>query len=101
MDKPATRNATSAVGRVSGPETAALTFAFPAKVISGVLGLPEADYQQFQEWAVGIIAVYRDWDRAILCSHELREYLSHIVAARRTDPRDELLLGKENVIPNR
>jgi len=31
------------------------TFAFPAKVIAGVLGLPEADYRQFQQWAVGII----------------------------------------------
>lgn len=67
------------------------TFAFPAKVISGVLGLPEEDYQQFQQWAVGIITVYRDWDRAIQYSRELREYLSHIVAARRTEPRDDLI----------
>src|SRR5580693_3508915 len=28
------------------------TFPFPAKVIAGILGLPEADYQQFQHWAV-------------------------------------------------
>jgi len=31
------------------------TFAFPAKVIAGVLGLPEADYRQFQHWALDII----------------------------------------------
>jgi cytochrome P450 len=65
------------------------TFAFPAKVISGVLGLAEADYEQFQRWAVGIITVYRDWDRAIQCSGELREYLSHVVEARRSDRRDD------------
>jgi cytochrome P450 len=67
------------------------TFAFPAKVISGVLGLPEQDYQQFQRWAVGIISIGRDWDRAIQCSNELGEYLEAIVDARRVSPRDDLI----------
>ena len=67
------------------------TFAFPAKVISGVLGLPEGDYEQFQRWAVGIITVFRDWDYAVQCSNELRAYLEDIVDARRTDPRDDLI----------
>jgi cytochrome P450 len=67
------------------------TFGFPAKVISGILGLPEEDYEQFQRWAVGIIAVYRDWDHAIRCSNELKDYLGAIVEARRTDPREDLI----------
>lgn len=67
------------------------TFGFPAKVISGVLGLPEEDYQQFQQWAVGIITVFRDWDYAVRCSNELRAYLEHIVDDRRTTPRDDLI----------
>ena len=67
------------------------TFAFPAKVISGVLGLPEEDYEQFQRWAVGIISVFRDWDYAVQCSNELRDYLERIVEERRTDPRDDLI----------
>ena len=67
------------------------TFGFPAKVISGVLGLPEADYQQFQQWAVGIITVFRDWDSAVRCSNELREYLEQIVNERRVAPRDDLI----------
>jgi cytochrome P450 len=67
------------------------TFPFPAKVIAGVLGLPEEDYRQFQRWAVGIINVSRDWDRAVQCSHELRDYLAHIVDERRHDPRDDLV----------
>ena len=67
------------------------TFAFPAKVISGVLGLPEGDYEQFQRWAVGIISIGRDWDRAIKCSNELREYLAEIVEARRVSPQADLI----------
>jgi cytochrome P450 len=66
-------------------------FGFPAKVISGVLGLPEADYQQFQQWAVGIITVFRDWDNAVRCSKELRDYVEHIVEERRVTPRDDLI----------
>ena len=67
------------------------TFGFPAKVISGVLGLPEEDYQQFQQWAVGIITVFRDWDYAVRCSNEFREYLEHIVEERRVTPRNDLI----------
>jgi cytochrome P450 len=67
------------------------TFAFPAKVISGGLGLPEGDYEQFQRWAVGIISIGRAWDRAIKCSNELREYLAEIVEARRVSPQADLI----------
>jgi len=67
------------------------TFTFPARVIAGVLGLPEVDYPQFQEWAVGIINISRDWQRAIQCAGELRAYLTRIVAQRREEPRDDLV----------
>jgi cytochrome P450 len=67
------------------------TFTFPAKVISGVLGLPEADYRQFQQWALGIMTVTTDWDRAVQCAGELRDYLARIVDERRDDPRDDLI----------
>jgi cytochrome P450 len=69
----------------------AYTFAFPAKVIAGVLGLPEEDYRQFQEWALGIINVASNWDRAVQCSGELRGYLARIVDQRREDTRDDLV----------
>jgi cytochrome P450 len=61
---------------------AGYTFAIPAKVISGVLGLPEEDYEQFQRWAVGIITVFRDWDFAVQCSNELRDYLERTGSVR-------------------
>jgi cytochrome P450 len=67
------------------------TFAFPARVISGVLGLPEEDFEQFQRWAIGIISVAFDWDRAVQCSRELRDYLSRIVEERRREPRDDVV----------
>jgi cytochrome P450 len=67
------------------------TFGFPTKVIAGVLGLPEGDYEQFQHWAIGIMSVAHDWDYAIQCATELRTYLEPIVDARRSDPRDDLI----------
>lgn len=67
------------------------TFAFPAKVIAGVLVLPEKDYEQFQRWAVGIINVSRDWESGVQCAGELRDYLARIVEARRDDSRDDLV----------
>jgi cytochrome P450 len=70
------------------------TFPFPAKVIAGVLGLPEADYVQFQEWAVGIINVATDYQRALDSAQELREYLSDIVEDRRGRPHDDLVTGR-------
>jgi cytochrome P450 len=69
----------------------AYTFPFPAKVIAGVLGLPEEDYRQFQQWALGIINVASNWDSAVECAHELRAYLAGIVDQRRNDPRDDLV----------
>jgi len=56
-----------------------------------VLGLPEADYRQFQQWAVGIINISSDWVTAVRCSQELRGYLTRIVDERRQDPRDDLI----------
>jgi cytochrome P450 len=67
------------------------TFPFPTKVIAGVLGLPTEDYRRFQQWAVGIITVYRDWERGTRCSQELRDYLATILERRRQEPREDLV----------
>jgi cytochrome P450 len=83
------------IDRFEGPGRAELvrdyTFEFPAKVIAGVLGLPEDDYLQFQRWAIGIINIATDWEQAVGCAQELRTYLETIVEARRLDPRDDLV----------
>jgi cytochrome P450 len=67
------------------------TFPFPTKVIAGLLGLPRADYKQFQRWSVAILSVFTQRDRAIAASAEVKEYLAAILADRRREPRDDLI----------
>jgi cytochrome P450 len=67
------------------------TFPFPTKVIAGVLGLPTEDYRQFQQWAVGIIMAYGNWERGIRCSQQLGEYLAGMLDERRKEPRNDLM----------
>jgi cytochrome P450 len=58
-----------------------LTFPFPVRVISRILGLPGAD----------LIAIMRNWDRALAASAELRGYFEQIIADRRRNPHDDLV----------
>jgi len=68
-----------------------LNFGFPVQVISRILGLPMADYPQFQAWTVKLISVAANWDRAILASAELGEYLTEVINQRRLQPADDLI----------
>jgi cytochrome P450 len=75
-----------------------LTFPFPVRVIARVLGLPEADWPRFLRLSTELIAVMRNYDRAVAASGELRGYFAGIIADRRRDPRDDLvsqLIGAE------
>ncbi len=75
-----------------------LTFPFPVKVIARILGLPEADWPRFLRLSTELIAVMRDWDRAVAASRELRGYFADIIADRRRTTRDDLvsqLIGAE------
>jgi cytochrome P450 len=67
------------------------TFPFPARVIAGVLGLPEDHYLEFQRWAIGIIGVTNDYQGAVESAAEFTRYLFDIVEARRNHPRDDLV----------
>jgi cytochrome P450 len=69
----------------------AFTSLFPSKVISGVLGLPEEDFRQFQRWAIAIISLHTNWDRGIAASEELKAYLARILAERRRNPEDDVI----------
>jgi cytochrome P450 len=66
-------------------------FPFPTKVMAGVMGLPESDFRQFQEWAVSIFLVAHDYDRALSASKALGDYLRPIVEDRRRAPREDLV----------
>jgi len=67
------------------------TFLFPSKVVSGVLGLPQEDFRQFQQWAVAIISLHTNWDRGIAASEELKAYLARILEERRAHPADDVI----------
>jgi len=68
-----------------------LTFPFPVQVIARILGLPEADWPRFRRLSGELIAVTRQWDRAVAASRELRAYFADIIVARRRDTRDDLI----------
>jgi len=68
-----------------------LTFPFPVRVIARVLGLPEADWPRFLRLSTELIAVMRNWDRAVAASRELRGYFAEIIADRRRHTRDDLV----------
>jgi cytochrome P450 len=68
-----------------------LNFGFPVQVISRILGLPMKDYPQFQRWTVELISVAANWDRALLASAQLAEYLTDVLNQRRAQPADDLI----------
>ena len=68
-----------------------LTFPFPVRVIARILGLPEADWPRFLRLSTELIAVMRNWDRAVAAGQELRGYFAEIIADRRRHARDDLV----------
>ncbi len=68
-----------------------LTFPFPVRVIARVLGLPEADWARFLRLSTELIAVMRNYDRAVAASRELRGYFADIIAERRRHPSEDLV----------
>ncbi len=68
-----------------------LTFPFPVRVIARILGLPEADWPRFLRLSTELIAVMRNWDRAVAAGRELRGYFAEIIADRRRNTRDDLV----------
>lgn len=77
---------------------AELTYPMPAMVVSGILGIPDADRHRFERWAndvvffVGSGSLDEDLARTTLASVlEMRAYMTDLLAARRAEPRDDLL----------
>src|SRR5260370_22312550 len=68
-----------------------LTFPFPVRVISRILGLPEADWPRFLRLSTDLIAIMRNHHRALAASAELRRYFEQIIADRRRNPADDLV----------
>jgi cytochrome P450 len=67
------------------------TFPYPTQVIAGLLGLPRADYPQFQRWSISLLSFMLNPERGLAASTALREYFAAILATRRQEPRDDLI----------
>ncbi len=68
-----------------------LTFPFPVRIMARILGLPESDWPRFLRLSTELIAVMRNWDRAVAASQELRGYFADIIADRRRHTREDLV----------
>lgn len=69
------------------------TFPYPTQIIASLLGLPRKDYPQFQRWSVALLSILFNRERGLAASEALREYFIPILAARREEPRDDLISG--------
>jgi cytochrome P450 len=67
------------------------TFPYPTQIIAGLLGLPREDYPRFQRWSISLLSITVNRERAVAASAALREYFAPILAARRREPRDDLI----------
>jgi cytochrome P450 len=69
------------------------TFPYPTQIIAGLLGLPREDYPQFQRWSISLLSFTINPERGKAASETLAEYFAPILAARREEPRDDLISG--------
>jgi cytochrome P450 len=86
---------TGLIDRFAGPGRADLvkefTFHYPTQVIAGLLGLAREDYAQFQRWSISLLSITVNRERGVAASNDLRDYFLPILAARREEPRDDLI----------
>jgi cytochrome P450 len=78
-------------GRGAADLVKEFTFHYPAQVIAGLLGLPREDYPKFQRWSISLLSITVNRERGVEASNTLREYFLPILAARREEPRDDLI----------
>jgi cytochrome P450 len=69
----------------------ALFLPVPIQVIAALLGLPEADVPEFQRLGTALIGFRDDMEGALAASSALRRYFSDLLAARRREPRDDMI----------
>jgi len=64
---------------------------FPVQVMAHMIGVPRADYPQFQKWAIDIIGFVKDYPRGYDAAAAVREYLLPVIAARRAAPTGDVI----------
>jgi len=67
------------------------TFPYPTRIIAALLGLPEADFPQFQRWSISMLSFTVNPERGKAASQALVDYFKPILAERRAEPREDLI----------
>ncbi len=77
-----------------------LAYPLPVIVIAEMLGVPPEDRDRFKHWSDTIVATLggpfvapEALQRGRVAIEELAEYMSHVIADRRQNPRDDLISG--------
>ena len=81
------------VDRGSADLVKEFNFPYPTLIIAGLLGLPQEDFPQFQRWSISLLSFTVNPERGREASQALAEYFAPILAARREEPRDDLISG--------
>lgn len=63
----------------------------PTQVIASLLGAPRSDWGRFKRWSKGVMTLGAPPADAFERGREMAAYLTDMVAARRANPRDDLL----------
>lgn len=83
------------IDRFAGDEHAELVSQFtstiPIRVIAYVIGIPMEDYTTFHSWGLDIIGFTDDPPRGMAAAQNLVEFLTPLIAARRAEPRGDLI----------
>ncbi len=67
------------------------TTTFPLRIVAGIIGIPIADYEAFQRWALAIIGFPADPGAGFEAAQAISEFLRPIADERRREPKDDLL----------
>ncbi len=69
----------------------ALTFEFPTRIISELLGLPREDLDMFRRLSLGLISIQTDIEAGLVAAAELHTYFSDQVEQRRKKPTNDII----------
>lgn len=69
----------------------ALTFEFPTRIISELLGLPREDLEMFRRLSLGLISIQTDIEAGLIAAGELHTYFSEQVEQRRRKPTNDII----------
>lgn len=69
----------------------ALTFEFPTRIISELLGLPREDLDMFRRLSLGLISIQTDIEAGLIAAAELHTYFSDQVEQRRRKPTNDVI----------